>query len=283
MKVFYHNDMDGHCAAAVVAKYFNNYDRKDYIESDYMTKPDISLVDDRDIVYFVDYSFTDKTIDVLYTLLKEKKCRVVWIDHHKSSLNCLEQHSDLEQFVNFKYFLDDKMCGAYLTWLYHYMCEVPDAIKLVDDYDRWQFNLPDTKRFKLGVDANNNDFDSVMWTKLLNYDDTELNRVINAGTPVFDYIENNNTYYLNSFGFETEITGIKCIAVNYKTNSWIFGDNYYKYPLCCVFAFNGKKWSYSIYSNCDDIDCSKIAESFGGGGHKGAAGFSTDKLIFTED
>ena len=34
----------------------------------------------------------------------------------------------------------------------------------------------------------------------------------------------------------------------------------------------------SIYSVKEDFDCSKFAEKFGGGGHKGAAGFSLDKL-----
>lgn len=39
------------------------------------------------------------------------------------------------------------------------------------------------------------------------------------------------------------------------------------------FVFTGKKWVFSIYSTHPEIDCSVLAKKYGGGGHKGAAGF----------
>ena len=60
----------------------------------------------------------------------------------------------------------------------------------------------------------------------------------------------------------------------------MFGKKYYEYPLVVNFAYNGKGFSYSLFSSNPEVDCSKIAETFGGGGHKGAAGFFLDKLIF---
>jgi len=94
------------------------------------------------------------------------------------------------------------------------------------------------------------------------------------------YIDKDNTIYRNSWSYETEIDGLKCLVVNKKTNSWVFGEKYNEYPIVMVWAFNGTKYSYSIFSNNPDIDCSKIAEKYGGGGHKGAAGFSSDELLF---
>ena len=41
-----------------------------------------------------------------------------------------------------------------------------------------------------------------------------------------------------------------------------------------------KLWNVSLYSTKDTIDCGAIARSFGGGGHKGAAGFTTKGLPF---
>lgn len=41
-----------------------------------------------------------------------------------------------------------------------------------------------------------------------------------------------------------------------------------------------RKWNVSLYSTKSDIDCGAIAKNFGGGGHKGAAGFQCDKLPF---
>ena len=35
MKCFHHNDIDGYCAAAIVARYTENYNKDDYIEYDY--------------------------------------------------------------------------------------------------------------------------------------------------------------------------------------------------------------------------------------------------------
>ena len=45
------------------------------------------------------------------------------------------------------------------------------------------------------------------------------------------------------------------------------------------FYFNGREWVYSLYTT-KKIDCSQIAKWYGGGGHKQAAGFQTEKLIF---
>lgn len=41
-----------------------------------------------------------------------------------------------------------------------------------------------------------------------------------------------------------------------------------------------KQWTVSLYSTKTDIDCGAIAKSFGGGGHKGAAGFQCKDLPF---
>ena len=34
-----------------------------------------------------------------------------------------------------------------------------------------------------------------------------------------------NVQYLKSNGYETEIEGLKCLVVNKKSNSWVFGEN----------------------------------------------------------
>ena len=45
----------------------------------------------------------------------------------------------------------------------------------------------------------------------------------------------------------------------------------------CQHADNdGTMWNYSLRST--KIDCANLAEMFGGGGHKGAAGFSSNKF-----
>jgi len=44
------------------------------------------------------------------------------------------------------------------------------------------------------------------------------------------------------------------------------------------FVFTGKHWTFSLYTTKDEVDCSVIAKSKGGGGHKKAAGFQLPEL-----
>lgn len=48
------------------------------------------------------------------------------------------------------------------------------------------------------------------------------------------------------------------------------------------YMFNGKVWTVSLYhaKHRTDIDLSEIAKKYGGGGHRGACGFTCDKLPF---
>ena len=59
-----------------------------------------------------------------------------------------------------------------------------------------------------------------------------------------------------------------------------FGEEYETHDMVCRFAYNGKGWTYSLYSSNPEIDCSEIAKQYGGGGHRGAAGFKLDHCIF---
>lgn len=58
----------------------------------------------------------------------------------------------------------------------------------------------------------------------------------------------------------------------------IFNDYRDKYPVCVMYQFTGECWKYSVYTN-GQLDASALASVFGGGGHKGAAGFITDSLL----
>ena len=54
-----------------------------------------------------------------------------------------------------------------------------------------------------------------------------------------------------------------------------FGIDYHKdgYDGAACFHFDGTHWCFSLYNDNGEVDCSQIAKQFGGGGHKGAAGF----------
>lgn len=282
MKCFYHNDLDGRCAGSIVAQYRNNYNKDDFFEVDYVMELPIDKVEDYEEVWFVDYSFKENTLWVLDRLVYEKHCHVIWIDHHTSSLNLEKNDKFAETIAGIR---KDGISGAALTYMYCYNKEfdnIPYYVKLVSDYDCWQYKYePDTTFFKIGMETV--DFDALdeVWINLSDDDNSDyINLVKNVGGTIKGFIDNDNTYYREHFAYESEIAGYKCLVINKKTNSWVFGEKYSEYPLVMVWVFDGSKFTYSIFSSNKEIDCSKIAESYGGGGHKGTAGFSSIELLF---
>ena len=54
-KVFFHNDLDGRCSAAIV---YNFYDKSaNYIEVDYKDKIDVDAIKPNEEIIIVDFSF----------------------------------------------------------------------------------------------------------------------------------------------------------------------------------------------------------------------------------
>lgn len=286
MKCFYHNDLDGRCAGSIVAQYENNYNKENFFEVDYIMQLPLDKIQENEKVYFVDYSFKKDTIWQLEEILNKTK-NVIWIDHHTSSFN-LEK--ELPWTKDIKGIRTEKISGAGLTYMYLYNCKyknLPYYIQLVSDYDCWLYKYePDTTYFKIGIEMQNYDALDNVWRALYEsfVDNVCLSisegSIIEDGKLVKQYIDQDNTYYRNHFAYETEIKGLKCLVVNKKSNSWIFGEKYNDYPIVMVWVFNGTKYSYSIFSSNPNVDCSKIAEKYGGGGHKGAAGFASDELLF---
>lgn len=284
MKCFYHCDMDGRCSAAIVARMEMNYDREDYFEVNYVQPLPLDKVKAGERVYFVDYSFKADTIHQMGILLA-RGCDVIWIDHHTSSLNLLKD-PNYEWVKDVKGLISDEGAGAVLTYMYMLKVnyeEVPYFIKLVSDYDTWSYKFePETTWFKLGLETEDFDALDAVWKDLFSPMHSEHTRsgLIEKGKIIKEYIDKDNTLYRNRFEYEIELCGLPCKVINKSSNSWIFGEHYYQFPMVMVYAFDGEKVTYSIFSSDKMVDCSKIAESYSGGGHKGAAGFSSDEILF---
>jgi len=269
MKCFYHNDLDGRCAGSIVAQYKKNYNKDDFFEVDYVMELPIDTIKNGEEVWFVDYSFNSNTRDILANLIA-RGCHIIWIDHHTSSINLEKDYLWCKDIEGIR---QDGISGAALTYMYCYDKEfdnIPYYVKLVSDYDCWKYNYePDTTHFKIGMETVNFDALDEVWINLLEDEDGEYIKLVNnVGSTIKGFIDNDNIYYREHFAYESEIAGHKCLVVNKKTNSWVFGEKYSEYPLVMVWVFDGSKFTYSIFSSNKEIDCSKIAESYGGGGHK---------------
>lgn len=279
MICFYHNDMDGRSAGAIVLQNADVDYRERYIEVDYMNPLPTDIINKNESVYLVDYSFKEDTLCQLQEILG-KTDKVVWCDHHTSSINLLKNHPELESIPGIRM---DGISGAALAYMWFNDCsfdECPEYIRLVSDYDCWKYVYGDrTTYFKLGVEIFDYDALDPIWDEL-ELGKTSVNDIVAKGKIIKDFIDKDNKQYFSSFGYKSEIAGLPCWVINRKSNSWIFGDAINEVPVVVTVVFNGEKYSYSVYSTNSDVDCSKIAESYGGGGHKGAAGFSSDELLF---
>lgn len=284
---FYHNDMDGRCAAAIVNYFKCSKHPGVFKEVDYSKS--LPTFVKEGTVYIVDYSFTEDTKPFLDSLLNNKSLRVIWIDHHTSSIELQEKYPYLKEVMGIR---SDEGSGALLTWKYimdqNAMARktLPAFVEYVSDYDCWKFKFKETTNyFKIGVESIPDDALDPVWHDLITdfFGHTELetlDSVLYKGRNIKGYIDSTNTFYREHFAYESMIDGIRCMVVNWKTNSWVFGDLVSKYPITMVWVFDGTQYTYSIFSIDPSVNCSVIAEKFGGGGHRGAAGFKSTELLF---
>lgn len=282
MKVFHHNDIDGHAAAAIIRLIYKNLVPVQYIECNYTFSlfPYIETIYPGEQIFVVDYSFQQDTLPELLAMIQKAGLQnITWIDHHQSSLTLQGNYPNLQDIPGIRC---KNISGAALTWMYlekQEFSDIPPILQYISDYDCWLKTMEGTDEVYHGILAEDWNYNSMIWSKYLN-DTDAINTLSHRGSAILDYLHQDNRMILKKWTFETELEGYKCLAVNRKVNSAVFGDNLSEYPLYCIFQFDGIRWRYSIYSQ--QIDCSLLAAKFGGGGHKAASGFSHPDCLFTK-
>jgi len=277
MKCFYHNDLDGHCSAAILAKYYKEYGlpfkKDDFFEINYDRDFPFDKIKKGEQVYIVDYSLKDNNE---WKRLNKITDGVVWIDHHASAL---EKFGNLDLSGIRK----DGTAACELAWKYFFENRpTPFAIKLLGDYDVFAFQYKDkTNLFQNAMRSYETFPTNEIWQSLLDSDDVEF--YLKEGDPISRYIAKEYEKQVKDNGFELDFEGLKAIVCNsHERRSQLFDSIYdeSKHDIMMPFSFNGQKYTFSMYSTKDNVDCSKIAAKFGGGGHKKAAGFICEKLPF---
>lgn len=346
MICYHHNDLDGKAAGHCVHKHKPS-DIQDttssYISCSYNDPFDKHTRSD--IVFIVDLSFTKETYRKLIDTCNTAR-RVIWIDHHASSIEVVNAYKDeLQKIGNLIYFVSDVACGAALTYaflhcslekinrlwnrdpdiMYQIKATYPKAVEpqptigvsitrfdkdnpisatmhnetikipawlyYVDDYDCWKKQDEQTEAFTLGLDCEDYNVvkkngDTAVFNDIFDkmYAHAYLDSIIARGLFVSEYLRTRYRSELKNT-FEWVHQGTTFLCKNGTGNSWNFDKLIERYDAVILFYYEGKygKWKYSVYaSDKSNFSCQKFAESFpGGGGHPKAAGFSTDKLIFT--
>lgn len=318
--IVHHTDADGHCAAAIVRYECTNPTHVvSYYAYNYVGEINTEVVEDS-TVYLVDISMNEFVEKFIGDCI-EKKCNVIHIDHHKTSVEYYKEHTD----VPYVYFVQDEtderngpISGTLLTFIYTCMSaddrlhpmnvefdltdlrdhmifnndtnkeyRIPFIVRLVDDHDVWRHKLPESKPFSYAYKRMPKDLidpeEDSFWECIYNDNHRLLFTALQNGERYLQDENEKNEILRCIGGFETDIFGNRCYCMNnLLAGSDQFGDEYDTHDMVCRFAYNGKGWTYSLYSSNPDVDCSAIAKKYGGGGHKGAAGFNIGYSLWNE-
>lgn len=253
--------------------------------------------------YILDFSFPRDVMDAIF----ENAKRVVWLDHHKTAFEMWGQPSEDPRYKETSshscILLDNNKSGALLAWEYfHPGTEVPMLIQHIDDRDRWQFKLDGSKEFHATL-ASQKPWTFEQWHKYT-LEPYEVDFDIREGAAILRAHSQNVQAALKQARSCVIIPVIIDSAASYKA-PWVWGNSAEFGDFCFAsgLAANapsflasdlghelanksgtfGLVWSMagdgqihcSLRSN-GDYDVSAIAKAFGGGGHRNAAGFSTD-------
>lgn len=245
-------------------------------------------------VFMVD--FTLQPFDQMERL--DDLASLVWIDHHKTEV----------EEANKRGFSCDGIrkigTGACeLTWKYfeyeNPMC--PLAILFLAQYDVWDHSDPAVLPFQYGfrMFPDTRPDNQELWEPFFMGNGPlgdEWHIVRERGELLLEYEEQQNAKFCMAYAFPTvlyfsepnnpdRILHDAICANRGFTNSKVFDSVYdpTKHDMMITFCRlkpPAHKWTVSLYSTKPEIDCGQIARTFGGGGHKGAAGFSCKELPF---
>ncbi|MFA5360415.1 MAG: DHHA1 domain-containing protein [Candidatus Paceibacterota bacterium] len=264
MIVFYHkNCPDGFASAWVAWKKFKA--KGQYFPLNYQS-PFKHFIQ-KEKIYFFDVIPERKTLEDLI----EKGNEITIIDHHLSAKRIL----DFDKPKNMKVKLNMKHSASVLVWRYFFSKKkVPELLLYIENMDLWKFKKPYTREILATI--NTPDFEFKKWSKLVKEIENKKTRkkYIEAGKKVVEY-QDEIIAGLVQEAKEVEFSKCKTLVVNSSILISEIGDALIKKrpPMAVIWFETGEEKRISLRSN-GKIDVSKIAEKYGGGGHKKAAGFS---------
>jgi len=275
MKCFYHeSDFDGQCSAAIVKYAFPDCQPMPITHGDSFP---FDAIRTGETIYMVDFSLS---MDLMVRL--SRMSEFTWIDHHKSAIEEAEEisfePSGLRKIGH---------AACELTWQFLFpTTELPHAIYLLGRCDVWDLEAhPAILPFQFGMALQDTDPASALWPKLFARGGAALEEnIIGQGKVIGQYRSRENEKRARSCSFDTNLEGVRAVAINAGlTNAHIFKGVWDpgRHDLMVTFCWMSKGlWKVTLYTEKPHIDCSVLARKFGGGGHKGAAGFECRDLPF---
>jgi uncharacterized protein len=236
--------------------------------------PDVT---DRD-VFILDFSYPPAMVSAMAL----SAASITIIDHHESAIRRFMETGWVCP-DNVHMTLDTTRSGAYLTAKHLWPGKDPDEmVKLVDDRDRWVFHMPDTRNFNAGLFSRHYTIED--WNAIAH----DVQGTINDGAA----IERKHFKDIKEMLGQTAVwrihEGQPILVANlpyiYSSDAghMMIEQNPGAYFAACYYINNKDEYVFSLRSDDSRANVSKIAEQFGGGGHRNAAGFKVKSFPFDE-
>lgn len=300
----YHSvDLDGWMSAAIVQHWQllenNSYIAAgtdipviDFIGYNYgQPIPDLSEYDQ---VIMCDISFPNKEMKKLFVTSKGDN-KLTWIDHHISAIK-ENQTDELTPYIDG--IRDPKFAACELTWMHFFPdVKMPEIVRLLGRYDCFGHKGTDEEKyvleFQYGARESIFDVDTALkhlkqsikfssdpeyWAIRGNNIEKDLHI---SGKAIYSYLCT-QAKQIFDHRFTMRFGNYCFAAINHERfNPVNFGIDYHAYKADDVYYYDGvasfwitpKGIKFSLYNDNGKVDCSAIASSLGGGGHKGASGF----------
>lgn len=281
--VYHRIDFDGICSMAVVRQEMEKMGNKVSLIG-YNYNDETPQLDEYDLVFVV-----DATLPVQDMKRLDSQKKLVWIDHHHTSI----QDSETNGYAGVPGLRREGVGACELCWEYcHPGVSVPPFIVMLSAYDVWdkvRLNWETvTLPFQYGM-RNRYNLDAEAFYRDFINDNERYETICVEGRAILKYVRQTGAIACRTYGFEVTFGGVKALCLITPTFGGLAMEESARERGCeialCVNRVGDGAWKISGYA-CNGnspIDIgSYMKKHFHGGGHQNAAGGMLTQAQFNQ-
>jgi len=258
--IYHGNCADGFTAAWAVRKALGN-DVEFHAGKYGAAPPDVA----GKTVYIVDFSYPRDVLEAMAAVAQQ----IIVLDHHKTAKEALDGLSIGNLIVVF----DMERSGARIAWDYFFPYdEPPRLLQHVEDRDLWRFEIDGTHEVQAALFSYAYDF--ATWDRLM-ASDQALETLYHDGIAIERKHQKDVAELVAAFRYRMVIGGHDVPVANlpYTLTSDAGGLMAEGEPFSACYWDTACGRTFSLRSREGGLDVALVAQQYGGGGHRGAAGF----------
>lgn len=270
--VYHRADFDGHLSGAICRHFLLAAGRQVVMHGFDYGDP-VPAIPRDECVYVVDLAVSE--------LMTHPN--LLWIDHHKSSI---EKYPESIAGWRIDGVAASRLCWAWFAHvapvknlrLEHFKeraVDEPELVRLVGEYDVWDKRDPDAETLQYGLRIYGFHAETTNLDEAIRF----TPHLLEDGRGGQRYTQAINASVVRDRAYELTWHGLRWLVLNTAYgNSLTFSghERLAEADALMMWRFDGAKVAVSLYQapHRTDLDLSTIALEYGGGGHRGACGFT---------